>query len=160
MPGTILQITQHGGLTSSAAVNPPQLKSSPSQPNPSPPQPVDIVGSKKFFCQLRNTFRVVILHEPMTIREDMYERQQHPLKDVDINFLNHNSLEYTYARGSLLADRCPDMHLHRMLCPVDVCQQCRGKQELAYSTSISKALMLSPENKLLRQGNIHAKITI
>jgi len=70
-PGTILQVTQHGGLTSSAAVNPqlkrssPQPKPSPSQPNPSPPQPVDIVGSKKlkFFCQLRNMFRVVILHE-------------------------------------------------------------------------------------------------
>jgi len=62
----------------------------------------------------------------MTIREDMYERQQHPLKDVGINFLNHNSFEYTYARGSPFADGCPDMHLHRMLCPVDVCEQCRG----------------------------------
>ena len=66
-------------------------------------------------------FRVVILHEPMAIREDiMYEGQQCPLQDVDINFLNHNSLEYTYARGSPLADRCPDMHLHSMLNPVDV----------------------------------------
>jgi len=45
----------------------------------------------------------------MAIREDiMYEGQQRPLKDVDINFLNHNSLKYTYARCSLLADCCPD----------------------------------------------------
>ena len=102
-------------------------------------------------------FRVVILHEPMTIRGDiMYEGQQHLLKDVDINFLNHNSLKYTMPEAPRLLITAQTYTFTGCL----ALQMCRGKQGLAYSTSISKALRLSPENKLLRQGNIHAKIAI
>lgn len=65
---------------------------------------------------------VIILHEPMAIRENITnEKEECLIQDFNIQLFNQCSFEDTYASASSLAYPCPDMYLHWMLRPVCVC---------------------------------------